>query len=320
MNILLLDADTLGEGIDLSPFEALGQVFYGGTVKDEQTMLALAAHPQAGGAQAIVCSKAPVTKAVMDAFKNLKYVGVFATGYNNVDIEAAKERGVALCNVPGYSGGAVAQLVFTFILMSAGCTHLYIEETGRGDWISSPSFSMITHKTVELEGKTLGILGYGDIGKRVAALGRAFGMRVIVHTRTPRDDSFVTFVSREALLKESDFLSLNAPLTPKTADFINEESLALMKKSAVLINTARGGLVNEQALAEALKMGRISCACLDVLKSEPMAKDCPLFGLKNCYITPHIAWTPTETRERLSRIAAENLDAFLKGEEKNRVV
>lgn len=320
MKILLLDAETLGDGVDLSPFEELGQVFYGGTVKDEQTMLALADHPQAGGAQAIVCNKAPVTKAVMDAFKDLQYVGVFATGYNNVDVEAARERGIALCNVPGYSGGAVAQLVFTFILMSAGKTHLYMEETGRGEWIGYPSFSMLTHNTVELEGKTLGILGYGDIGKRVAALGHAFGMRVIVHTRTVKNDPAVLFVSREELLQQSDFLSLNAPLTTETADFINEESLGLMKKSAVLINTARGGLVNERALAAALREGAIDSACLDVLQSEPMAKDCPLFGLKNCFITPHIAWAPAETRARLACIAAENLSAFLRGEEKNRVV
>ena len=308
MRIVVLDAATVVDGdVNLDFLQAFGEVTVYDLTPPEQ------AAQRIGDAEAVLCNKVPITAQVMAACPHLRYVGLFATGYNNVDVEAARERGIALCNVPGYSGGAVAQLVFTFILMSAGKTHLYMEETGRGEWIGYPSFSMLTHKTVELEGKTLGILGYGDIGKRVAALGHAFGMRVIVHTRTVKNDPAVLFVSREELLTQSDFLSLNAPLTTETADFINEESLGLMKKSAVLINTARGGLVNERALAAALREGAIDSACLDVLQSEPMAKDCPLFGLKNCFITPHIAWAGFETRARLMDICHKNLEAFING-------
>ena len=311
MTILLLDKETLGEGLDFSSLLSLGQVVEGGTIKTEEQFLALLKDPAVKKAEILLCSKAPVTKKVLDAFENLRYVGVFATGYNNADLDALKDKGVALCNVPDYSSAAVAQLVFTFLLMTAGKTHLYTEEVRCGRWITSPSFSMISHRTTELQGKTLGILGYGSIGRQVAALGRAFGMRVIVHTRTAREDPTVTFVSREELLKNSDYLSLNAPLTEKTADFINAESLSLMKRDAVLINTARGGLVNEEDLARALTTGTIAFACLDVLKKEPMDKDCPLYGVKNCLITPHIAWTPVETRGRLLKIAAENLRCFL---------
>lgn len=319
MTILLLDKDAMGEGIDFAPLSAFGKVIDGGTVKTEEQFLKLLFGKHLQNTEILLCSKAPVTETVLRALPHLRYVGVFATGYNNVDLDAVKKRGILLCNVPDYSGSAVAQLVFTFILMTAGKTHLYISEVANGDWINSPSFSMLTHKTAELEGKTLGILGYGSIGKKVAALGNAFGMNVLVHTRTVREDPTVTFVSKEDLLKNADYLSLNAPLNAQSAQFINAQSLSLMKKDAVLINTARGGLVDEDALANALKTGQIAAACLDVLQKEPMDQNCPLFGLENCLITPHIAWAPLETRQRLFRIVCENINAFLNGTPQNTV-
>lgn len=318
--ILLLDKETLGEGVDLSPFGTLGQVIERGTIKSEEEMLRLANDPLCIDAHILLCNKAPVTAKVLDAFKNLSYVGVFATGVNNVNTAHAAKKGVTLCNVPDYSSDAVAQLVFTFILMSAGNTFSYVKDTQAGEWTHAPSFSMIRYPLTELQGKTLGILGYGNIGKKVARLGLAFGMQVLVHTRTPQQAEGVRFVSRTELLEHSDFLSLNAPLTEQTAHFINEESLCVMKPTAVLINTARGGLVDEHALARALKTGQIACACLDVLQKEPMAKDCALLGLENCLITPHIAWAPLQTRQRLARIAFENLQAFLKGTPQNEVL
>jgi glycerate dehydrogenase len=320
MTILLLDKETMGKGLDFSPLASLGTVLDLGTVKTEEQFLALLEDPAARNAEILLCSKAPVTKRILAAMPQLSYVGVFATGYNNADLPALSERGIALCNVPDYSSDAVAQLVCTFLLMTAGKTHLYAKDVSEGAWIKSPSFSVISHDACELSGKTLGILGYGNIGKRVAALGRAFGMTVLVHTRTVKEDPQVLFVSREELLQRADFLSLNAPLNDATAEFINSDSLRLMKRSAVLINTARGGLVNEEALATALKEGQIAFACLDVLKKEPMEENCPLYGLDNCLITPHIAWTPLETRRRLLKIAIENLAAFLEGREQNRVI
>ena len=320
MTVLLLDKEAMGEGIDFSPLGAFGTIVDGGNVKTEEQFLEILKDPAAQNAEILLCNKAPVTLQVLAAMPRLRYVGVFATGYNNVDPESLRKRGIALCNVPDYSSSAVAQLVFTFLLMTAGRTHLYVNDVSKGDWMASPSFSMIRYQSTELAGKTLGILGYGSIGKKVASLGTAFGMQVLVHTRTVKNDPHVAFVSREELLKRADFLSLNAPLTPETENFINRESLALMKSSAVLINTARGGLVNEEDLASALKSKKLAFACLDVLKKEPMDKDCPLYGIENCLITPHVAWAPLETRRRLLQVVCENLAAFLDGRVQNRVV
>ncbi len=319
MKILLLDKIASGEDLDYTPLSRFGQVLDCGNCRTEKEVLCLAAHPLYGDAEGILCNKAPMTAAVLTAFPKLRYIGLFATGYNNVDTEQAQKQGIAVCNVPDYSTEAVAQMVFSHILMIASSIDRYTEDTLAGRWVNYPVFTMLTHPMEELSGKTLGIFGYGSIGKRVAEIGAAFGMTVLVHTRTERPGCPFPYVDIHTLLSSSDYLSLNAPLNSQTARFINEESIREMKDGAVLINTARGGLVDEEALAEALRLGKLRAAGLDVLQSEPMASDCPLRGLPNCHITPHVAWAPKETRERLVRIVAENLKAFLEGVPCNRV-
>lgn len=319
MKILLLDKTASGEDLDYTPFARFGQVWDCGNCKTEEEMLRLAAHPLYGDAEGILCNKAPMTAAVQKAFPKLRYIGLFATGYNNVDTEQAKKRGIVVCNVPGYSTEAVAQMVFSHILLIASSIDRYTADTRAGKWVNYPVFTMLTHPMEELSGKTLGIFGYGSIGKRVAEIGAAFGMKVLVHTRTERPGCPFPYVDAHTLLSSADYLSLNAPLNAQTARFINEESIREMKDGAVLINTARGGLVDEEALAAALRRGKLRAAGLDVLQSEPMASDCPLLGLPNCHITPHVAWAPGETRKRLLQIVLENLKAFSEGNPRNRV-
>ena len=319
MDILFLDKPACKDDISYAALEEFGRIHDLGMVKTEEEMLAIAADERYKNCEILFVNKAPVTKRVLSAFPRLRYVGVFATGYNNIDVAAAHGKGVTVTNVPGYSTSAVAQLVFALILEIAVSTGKYVADTADGAWTRYPIFSMLTHPITELEGKTLGILGCGAIGKRVAAIGQALGMRVIVLTRTKYPDFPYRYVSKEELLSRSDYLSLNAPLTPETENFICEESIARMKTGAVLINTARGGLVDEQALADALRSGKLRAAGLDVLRSEPMSPDCPLLGLPNCYITPHIGWAPKETRERLVSTVADNLRAFLEGKPVNTV-
>ncbi|MBQ9469123.1 MAG: D-2-hydroxyacid dehydrogenase [Clostridia bacterium] len=319
MKILFLDRPACKDDISYGELFSFGEVFDAGMVKTEERFLEILDETEYSSCEVLFCNKAPVTARVMEKMPRLRYVGVFATGYNNIDVGEAHARGITVTNVPGYSTDAVAQLVFALILEISVNTGKYTEDTRRGDWTRYPIFSMLTHDIVELRGKTLGVLGYGNIGKKVAAIGNAFGMRVIVCTRTERPGCPYPYVSRDELLRESDYLSLNAPLNEGTARFIDDRSLEKMKKSAVLINTARGGLVDEEALARALKSGALRAAGLDVLNKEPMSPDCPLLGLPNCFITPHIGWAPYETRQRLVKTVAENLRAFLAGTPVNTV-
>lgn len=319
MDILFLDKPACKDDISYAALEQFGTLYDLGMVSSEEKMLEIAHEPKYAACEILFCNKAPVTARVMDAFPRLRYIGVFATGYNNIDVPAAHARKITVTNVPGYSTDAVAQLVFALILEIAVSAGEYTRDTRNGDWTRYPIFSMLTHPIEELCGKTLGILGYGAIGKKVAAVGSAFGMKVLICTRTERPGCPYPYVCRDELLEKSDYLSLNAPLNDGTANFINGENLAKMKKTAVLINTARGGLVDEKALADALKNGTIRAAGLDVLNKEPMSPDCPLLGLPNCFITPHVGWAPKETRERLISIVADNLRAFLDGQPKNTV-
>ena len=314
MKIAVMEKSAVTEGdIDFKPLDELCEVVYFDNVEYSGLKDAI------GDAEGVIVNKSIVDAALMDTCPNLRYVGTFATGYNNVDVRAAKERGIVVCNVPDYSSDAVAQHAAGFILMTASGLFDYITSVRRGDWMKSRSFCYYPYYMTELKGKTLGVLGLGNIGKKVAALGKALGMNVIVHTRTRRADCVYETVDLNRLFKESDWLTLHVPLTPDTREIVCEKTLSLMKKSAVLINTARGGLVNERDLARALKEGVIRAACLDVLSAEPMKSDCPLFGLDNCYITPHVAWAPRETRQRLIDIAAENLRAFIAGKPVNDV-
>ena len=265
---------------------------------------------------AIFLNKIQITKEILSACPNLKYIGVLATGYNVIDLDAAREQGIVVTNIPAYSTDSVAQHVFSFILYFTNQVAQHSASVMNGDWVKCPDFCYWNSSLSELAGKTLGIFGYGHIGSRVAQIGKAFGMKVICCTRTTKPD-MPEQVDFETLLRCSDFLTLHAPLTPQTTNIINKDSLALMKPSAYLINTARGGFIVEKDLAECLNAGKIAGFAADVLLQEPMAKDNPLLGAKNCIITPHIAWAPYETRKRLQGIAEENLKAWLDGKPVN---
>lgn len=308
MNIAVLDHNTLTVGdIDFSPIEKLGNVTYFDAMPTEKLAEALK------DTDAALINKAQMTREVISSLPRLKYIGLFATGYNNVDLSAANDYGVTVVNAPGYSTDSVAQLVFAFILSLAVNIGDYNASVHRGEWIYSPTFAYFPYQITELTGKTLGIIGFGAIGSKVAKIGDALGMNVIVHTRTVKEGVPYKFVSREEVFRESDFLSLNCPLTDATANIVCKDTIALMKSGACVINTARGGCVNSADLAEALNSGRLRGAGIDTLVKEPMSADDPLFSAKNCIITPHIAWASLEARTRLITMVADSLRLWQEG-------
>lgn len=312
--IAILDVNTVTKGdICFDSIDTLGEVSYHDMTTQDRLVDII------GDSDALVCNKARITREIMQKCKNLKYVGLFATGYNNIDLDAANEYGVTVCNVPGYSTESVAQHVFAFILEFASSLSKYNESVHRGEWISANKFSYFSYPLTELYGKTLGIFGYGSIGRAVARIGRAFGMNIIVSTRTVRatEDTDVEFVSLDELFRRSDYLSLHAPLTKETNGLVNKRLLSLMKPTAFLINTARGGLVVEADLTWALNSERISGAGIDVLDIEPMVENHPYLNAKNCIITPHIAWATGEARGRLIGVVYENLKAYFDGKPQN---
>ena len=265
---------------------------------------------------AIFVNKVIISEEILNQLPKLKYIGVCATGYNVIDLKACAKRNITVTNVPAYSTDAVAQHVFALITNFTSNVALHSQSVHNGGWVRSPDFVYWEKPLMELAGKTLGIFGYGSIGKKVAEIGKAFGMKVICCTRTPKKD-MPEAVTKEELFKRSDFLSLHAPLTDQTKNMINKETLSLMKSSAYLINTARGGFVVEQELAECLKAGKIAGYAADVISVEPMTPDNPLLGCPNCVLTPHIAWAPKETRERLMGVCLSNLKAWLSGKPEN---
>lgn len=253
-------------------------------------------------------SKVTITREIMESCPKLKFIGITATGYDNVDLEAAKDLGIAVCNVPAYSTEAVAQHAFALILELTNYVGSYNAAVQAGEWYRSTDFTFINESLTLLDGKTLGIIGYGNIGKRVARIGEAFGMQINVYSQDP-----------EAAQK-SDYVTLHCPATAENRGFINKDFISGMKDGAVLINTARGALINEEDLADALKSGKLAAAGVDVLSCEPPVEPHPLIGLPNCILTPHNAWMPRETRKRVIDICADNLNGFLKGEPVNRLV
>lgn len=306
---VILDADTVtGGDVSLSPITDICDCeIYGFSTDAELTK-------RIGDAEAVLTNKCRITREVMDACPNLRFIGVFATGYNNIDIGAAKEKGICVCNVPGYSTDSVAQHTFALILHHYSSVAKYADTVAGGDWVYSKLFTYFDIPFYELSGKTLGIVGYGAIGKKVAKIALAFGMKVLIYTRTaPENDNSVEVVSLDELMSRSDVVTLHCPLTDKTEKMINERTLSLMKEGSLLINTSRGGVIDEPALANALKKGKPAAAGLDVLTLEPMREDCVLRGLDNCYITPHIAWAPKETRDRLIGMVADNVKGYLCG-------
>jgi glycerate dehydrogenase len=270
-------------------------------------------------AEILLCNKTPITRKVLESCKNLKYVGLFATGYNNIDIQASQELGITVCNAGEYSTNAVAQLVFAMILDHYSKVERYHQEVQNGNWITSKTFSYFPIDTYELSNKTISIIGYGSIGRRVSKVAEAFGMNVLINTRTTPSDCPYELVTLEEAFKRGDIVTLHCPLTDKTANLVCEKTLSLMKKDAILVNTSRGGTVNELDLANALKQGTIAKAYLDVLNQEPMSQDTPLLNAPNVVITPHVAWSPLETRQRLLGIVVNNVKNFLNGKPTNQV-
>lgn len=261
----------------------------------------------------LLCNKIRVDKNVLKKAKKLKYIGTFATGYNNIDIEYCRKNGITVCNAGSYSTSAVAQQTFGYILNHFSRIADYDNFVKNGGWIKSPLFSPIAFPTDEMMGKTIGIIGYGSIGKAVAKIARAFDMNILVHTRTVRDDCITNYVSLDELLANSDIVTVHCPLTEQNTKMFNKETFNKFKDGAFFINTARGGLVDESALADALKSGKLAGAAVDVIEYEPMKPDCPLLNAPNITITPHSAWVPKSTRERLFSIVLNNIEQFLNG-------
>jgi len=309
MKIVVLDAYTLNPGdLSWSGIEALGECTLYERTAPELTL------ERISGADIVFTNKVLITKEILNQVPTLKFIGVLATGFNVVDTLATKDAGVVVCNIPAYSTRSVAQMVFSHILHFAQNISVHAKSVADGEWAKSNDFAYWLTPQTELAGKTLGIIGFGQIGQAVAKIGLAFGMKILFNNRSAKKTYIeATQVDFETLLKESDFVSVNCPLTNENTGFINKAALVKMKSSAFLVNTGRGPLLNEQELADALNVGQIAGAGLDVLSLEPASKDNPLPKAKNCYITPHIAWATFEARQRLLKIAGDNLKAFLEG-------
>ncbi|MGD8305591.1 MAG: D-2-hydroxyacid dehydrogenase [Ignavibacteria bacterium] len=314
MDIVALDGYTLNPG-DLSweGFESLGTfISYDRTSKEKVIK-------RAKDADVIVINKVEITKEILNELPKLKYIGVLATGYNVVDIEAVKNKNIVVTNIPTYGTNSVAQMVFALLLELTQNVGLHSESTRNGEWNKSEDWCYWKKPLVELKGLTLGIIGLGRIGSAVANLGRAFSMRVLANDpATPVSiPDLITMVDQDKIFKESDVISLHCPLTDENKEFVNADKINLMKKSAFIINTSRGQLIKERDLASALNNDRIAGAALDVLSKEPPDEINPLLSAKNCIITPHIAWATKSARQRLMNIAVENLKAYLDGNPKN---
>lgn len=315
MKIAVLDWATMAQIGDISPFplEKFGELTIYNATSPKETI------EHIGDAEIILCNKVLITKEIMDRCANLQYIGLFATGFNNIDTEYAKLKNITVCNAGQYSTNAVAQQVFAYILDFASRIRDYDHSVKSGEWKKSLCFSYFPIPTAELAGKTLSIVGYGSIGRRVAEIGSAFGMNIVISTRTVPENCPYEVADIETATEKADFLTFHCPLTEKTAGLVNLNLLNLMKKSAVLINTSRGAVVNEKDLANALNSEKIAAAYLDVLETEPMLPDTPLKTAKNCIITPHTAWAAYETRERLFDIVCDNIEKWLNGTPQNKV-
>ena len=313
-SIVILDGYTANPG-DLSwgELKELGALTVYERTQPEETVA------RAKEAEIVLTNKVLLRRQEIEQLPNLKYIGVLATGYNVVDLEAARERGIIVTNVPAYSTESVAQMVFAHLLTVTNRTEHYAIQNREGKWTASPDFSYWDTTLTELAGKTFGIVGLGNIGKRVAAIAQAFGMKVIAYTSKAASQlpEYIEKKTMDELLRESDVLSLHCPLTADTKQLINRETLQKMKSSAILINTGRGPLINDQDVAEALNNNRLRAYCTDVLTEEPAKSDNPLLQCEYAYITPHIAWATCEARTRLIEIATENVKAFIEGKAQN---
>lgn len=312
MRIVVLDGYTLNPGdLDWSAVKALGDcVVYDRTTVNETLS-------RAAGAEVVLTNKTRLTRECLGALPDLRYIGVLATGYDVVDVQAAAKRGIPVTNAPGYGTASVAQSVFTLLLELTNDAGGLSRGVHSGRWAESPDYCYWDKAPVELSSLTMGIIGYGAIGQATARIAHGFGMRVIAHTCPPLESADVEMVDLDTLFAESDVISLHCPLTPQTRGLIGADRLASMKSTAYLINTARGPIVEEPALAKALRAGQIAGAGLDVLCVEPPDARNPLYGAPNCIITPHVSWATAAARGRLMSITADNLRAFLVGAPRN---
>ncbi|MCR5202398.1 MAG: D-2-hydroxyacid dehydrogenase [Lachnospiraceae bacterium] len=320
MKAVYLERKAITEGdIDFTPITSLMETeIFDNTTEENK-------YDHIGDADFVFVNKIIMDEELFERCPNLKYIGVCATGYNCVDVAAATKRGITVTYVPSYSTDSVAQLAFLFILESAGKMILHNESVKKGEWINADRFCYWLEPIIELSGKSLGIIGFGNIGRRVAEIAKAFHMNVYAYTRNPdkykdyeyEGESFLRFVSQDELLEKSDYISLHCPMNEHTGNMINEETINKMKDGAVLINVSRGGLIDENAVASALNSGKLSFFGADVVKVEPMRADNPLKDAKNAVITPHLAWASIEARTRLINTIADNFKAYLNGEKKN---
>ncbi len=314
MNIVILDSKAANPG-DLS-WEWLNK--YGEVTIYDRTPEAQVVS-RAKDAEIVILNKTIVSRRSVEQLPKLKLIAILATGFNVVDTAACDERGIAVANIPSYSVSAVAQQTFAFILEFANRVGLHSDSVHAGDWAASPDFCYQKAPLAELMGKTIGVIGYGRIGRRVTEIAKAFRMRVLANTAHPENypDAPVKFLSLDEMLPQCDFVTLHCPMTPATDKMVNAEFLAKMKDGAFLVNTSRGGELDEAAVADALNSGKLAGAGVDVLSTEPPAADNPLLSAKNIFITPHIAWAAYETRERLMGIVEDNIASFLAGNPKN---
>ena len=311
MKITVLDGFAANPGdISWDGIERLGDLTIYERTDKEETIRRI------GASEAVLTNKVVIDQTAMEGCPNLKYIGVLATGYNIVDIEAARERGIPVCNVPAYSTDSVAQLIFAFLLQHANHVYEHTRSVQKGDWASSLDFSYMVAPQAEFAGKTIGFVGFGHVAQKTADIAAAFGMRGIANSRTMKgqeDREGFQWVGLDELCAESDYISINCPLTSQTEGLVNRDFLLKMKPSAMLINTSRGPVVVEQDLADALNHGVIAAAAVDVLSAEPPQANNPLLSARNIYFTPHIGWATKEARVRLLQIAEENLEAFVNG-------
>ena len=316
MKIVLLDGEALNPG-DLSwaPLEELGglTVYPRGTTDPEEVIRRI------GDAEIVLCNKTPVGRVVFERCPNMRLLCVIATGYNVVDTQAAKDHGVPVCNVPAYGTEMVAQFAIGLLLEICHHVQLHNEAVHAGEWERCPNFCFWKTPIIELSGKTMGIIGFGRIGRAVGRIARALGMTVLAtgSRKCPEGEAIGTYVDLDTLLRESDVISLHCPLFPETEKLINRDTIARMKDGAILINNSRGGLIDEQDVADALNSGKLRAAAVDVVTVEPIVGSNPLLTAKNCIITPHLSWAATEARARIVDITAGNIRAFLEGKPRN---
>lgn len=314
MKIVVLDGyTTVGDDLNWSGFEKLGDFVYYDRTAPEDVI------PRAKDADILIDNKVLLGKDVLEKLPKLKYIGLLSTGFNVVDLDYAREMGIPVCNIPDYSTKSVAQLTIALILELAMGVGAHSRSVADGEWTNCTDFCYRVQDIVELDGKTIGLVGYGNIAKEVAKIANAMGMKVLAYKRTKAENSIAEMVTLDELYAQSDIVSLHCPINKDSENMINSESIARMKDGVWIINTARGGIVDEKAVRQGLDSGKIGGYGADVLSKEPPYATNPLLGAPRCYITPHIAWASREARERLMKIALENLKGFLTGKMQNRV-